>query len=256
MTKVFSRYDVLVNASSERLIALANAHVDVAILRAADQRGTPVYRSGRVRLLGTPDAVQFAVEAARNRPIARIADADGGPIATLLGCDRLSVRRDAVRVEFRSSFRVDVGIVRPLAEAHEDLAPMTFERAARDLAAELEAGFRSELLLRPDPDPAAGLRARYGVAPIEPGPLGDGSVRFAVGHAAATLRPDGADGVRLTCIGTEIRDGRQVTDIFEPLRGPRYELAPDDVERLAADIRAFLANRRERFTSPAGDSRR
>ena len=72
---------------------------------------------------------------------------------------------------------------------------MTYDDAARELVAELEAGFRSALLLRPDPDPAASARALRGLPPVEEGPLIDNSVRFAVGHASATLRPDGESGV-------------------------------------------------------------
>jgi hypothetical protein len=244
------------NASLERLMALVNERVWVAVVRAKDQHGPPVFRSGRLRLLAAPDDVQFAFEAARDRPIAQVVDADGAAIVTFLGRDRLSLANGRVRAEFRSSLRVDVaGRPFPAPEPDAEAATPCFAAVARELAAELEAGFRAALLLRPDPDPDASLRARHGVPPIEAAPLPDGSVRFAVGHAAATLRPGGA-GIRLICVGSEIRAGRQVTEIFEPAHGPHYDLGPHDVERLAADIRAFLSNRRDRFISPPDGSRR
>jgi len=73
--------------------------------------------------------------------------------------------------------------------------------------------------------------------------------RIAVGHASATLRPDGEGAVRLTCVGSSVRDGKQLADLFEPDTGNHYLFEPDDLERLAADIRAFLSNRRERFAA-------
>jgi hypothetical protein len=226
---------------------LAGAPVSVAILRAKDQLGASVYRAGRLELAGTPDDVGRAAAAARAEPIARVLDGDGSPVVTFLGRDRFALWNGRVRAEFRTSFRVDLDD-RPIpAPQSRGGAPVTFERAMRELAAELEAGFRSALLLRPDPDPDAGAGARAGNRPYESGPLSDGSVRFAVGHAAATLRPDGENGVRLTCIGSELWFGRQFTQTFEPLRGARYDLVSDEVERLGADVRAFLDNRRERF---------
>jgi hypothetical protein len=66
------------------------------------------------------------------------------------------------------------------------------------------------------------------------------------------LRPDGLDGLRLTCIGSSVRDGRQFADLFEPATGARYAFEPDDVVRLGADVRAFLSSRREGFVSYSG----
>ena len=99
--------------------------------------------------------------------------------------------------------------------------------------------------------PEASLRARYHVPPTEDGPLPDFSMRFAVGHNSATVRPFDDGIVRLTCIGSSVRDGRQVIDLFETAQGPQYALKPPDIERLANDIRAFLSNRRQRFASIA-----
>ena len=134
----------------------------------------------------------------------------------------------ALRVAFRPTFRIDVR-EEPFPPAPDPTVPMTYESATRELVAELEAGFRSALLLRPDPDPEAGARRRYGLPPVEEGPLLDNSVRFAVGHAAATLRPDRENGVRLTCIGLSVRAGLQLTDLFEPAAGAYYAFEPTDI---------------------------
>jgi hypothetical protein len=222
--------------------------VSVAIVRAKDQLGGSVRRRGCLRLSGTPADVRRTVDAAHALPLAQILDDDGSPLVTFLGRDRLSLWNGRLRVEFRSSFRVDLDD-RPFPPPvlRDEAPPVTFERAMRELAAELEAGFRTALLLRPDPDPDASASARAGHRPFEAGPLSDGSVRFAVGHATATLRPDGERGIRLTCVGSEVWFGRQFTQVFEPAAGSCYDFVADDVERLGADVRAFLNNRRERF---------
>jgi hypothetical protein len=225
----------------ERLKALDGNAVWVALLRAKDLDGAPVYRSGTFHLFDRPNAAE--------NPVTRIVDADGLPLVTFRGSDTLSVAGGALRVALRSSFRIDV-FDRPVApEPSAESAALNYERAARELVAELEAGFRSALILRPDPDPAASVRARHGLPPVEAGPLIDRSVRFAVGHASATLRPDAETGVRLTCIGSSVRGGKQFADLFEPAAGARYTFEPADVVRLGADIRAFLCNRRERFVA-------
>jgi hypothetical protein len=219
----------------------------VTLLRAKDQDGAAVYRSGIFRLFAQPPGGET--------PVTRIVDADDLAVVTFLGPDMLSLVDGALRAEFRSSFRVDVHD-RPLARADgDDNAVMTFEHAARELVTELEAGFRTALIVRPDPDPEASLRARYHVPPTEEGPLPDWSIRFAVGHNSATVRPHDDGIVRLTSIGSSLREGRQVIDLFEPARGPHYALARPDVERLAVDIRLFLSGRRDRFVPLSAHSR-
>ena len=225
----------------ERLKALDGSSVWIALLRAEVLAGTPVYRSGTFHLFDRP--------AAAGNPVTRIVDADGLPLVTFRGSDTLSVVDGALRVALRSSFRIEVFDHPVGARPFTAGSVSTYESAARDLVAELEAGFRSALIVRPDPDPAASERARHGLPPVEAGPLVDRSVRFAVGHASATLRPDGEHGVRLTCVGSSVRDGKQFADLFEPAAGARYAFEPGDVERLAADIRAFLSGRRERFAA-------
>ena len=224
----------------ERLRALDGAQVWVALLRAKELRGTPVYRSGTFHLFDRPNA--------GDNPVTRVVDAEGLPLVTFRGSDTLTVVDGALRVALRPSFRIDV-LDRPFAPEAPAGEGLTYQTAARVLVAELEAGFRSALLLRPDPDPEAGARALRGLPPVEEGPLIDNSVRFAVGHSSATLRPDGADAVRLTCVGSSVRDGKQFADVFEPAMGNRYAFEPADLERLGGDIRAFLSNRRERFAA-------
>jgi hypothetical protein len=233
-----------VDETFERLRALDGKPVWIALLRANDLIGTTVYRSGTFHLFDRLSAAE--------NPVTRILDANGLPLVTFRGSDTLSVVDGALRVVLRSSFRIDVldGEAAPAPSA--GVAAMTYDQAARELVAELEAGFRSALILRPDPDPAASARARHGLPPVEEGPLIDNSVRFAVGHASATLRPDSDDGVRLTCVGSSVRNGRQFADLFEPAAGARYAFEPDDIVRLGTDIRAFLSNRRERFVSYSG----
>jgi hypothetical protein len=88
---------------------------------------------------------------------------------------------------------------------------------------------------------------------LQPAPLLDTSVRFAVGHAAATLYPGAAGGIRLVCIASDVRFAQQFTTPFVPSRGAQYAFEAREIERLAADIRAFLSNRRERFTTVESD---
>jgi hypothetical protein len=217
-----------VTRAFERIIALDGARVWAAMTGTGVPRRPALVRHGTLRLPESPCDAQSLAELGRDDVLARIVDADGLAIVTLLGADALSLWNDLLSVDVRPSFRIDV-LARPFPEpAQSDVAPLTFEGAARDLAIELEAGFRSALLLQPQP-------------------LGDTSVRFAVGHAAATLYPDEPAGIRLICIGSEVRFERQFAIPFEPVRGARYRLEPRDVERLALDVRAFLSNRRERF---------
>jgi len=220
-----------------RLRALDGKRVWVALLRSKDARGAPVYLSGTFRLFDRPSAGA--------NPGTRIVDANGLSLVTFRGSDMLSVVDGNLRVALRPTFRIDVRDA-PFP-APGEAAPLDFERTTRELVAELEAGFRSALILRPDPEPDASARAQRGIPPVEDGPLVDRSVRFAVGHASATLRPEGTEGVRLTCIGSSVRAGKQFADLFEPAAGPHYAFAPDDVVRLGADVRAFLSNRREGF---------
>jgi hypothetical protein len=227
----------------DRLLALDGARVAVAILRAKDLRGLPVRRNGTLRV--TAD-VRHGVASHRDMPVAHVVDADELPIATLAGVDALSLAGEGVRCDVRPSLRIEVGADAGDAAASGDDA-FDYERATRDIAAELEAGFRAALRFRPDPAPDASVRARYGVPPIEDGPLSDASVRFAVAHASVTLRPDGPAALTLTCIESSIRHNRQFAAFFEPLRGVRYVLDGAEIERLTADVRAFLANHRERF---------
>jgi hypothetical protein len=239
------------SASLERLAALADGPVWVAILRAKDQLGGAVFRAGRLEMLSPPDETTDPL-VARAAPIARVVDPAGLPLVTVLGGDALSLWNGRVRAEFRSSMRVELDdrpIPPPLL--HEAAGAPTFQRAMRELAAELEAGFRATLLMRPDPDPDASARARAGVLSTDARPLSDGSVRFAVGHSAATLFPDAENGgIRLTCIGSAIRWGRQIVENYVPAAGPQYPLDPGAVERLGADVRAFLCDRRDGFVRP------
>ena len=231
--------NVTVDETFERLAALDGARVWVSIVRAVDQNGPAIFRSGEFHL--------FEPVAEGAQALTRITDADGLPLVTFLGTDTLSVVDGALRAEMRSSFRVDV-LDRPFPGTPlANDALVSYEHATRELVAELEAGFRSALLMRPDPDPDASLRARYRIPPIEEGPLSDWSMRFAVGHQSATIRPHDDGIVRLSCIGSSLRDGLQVTDLFEPAGGADYALTSPDIMRLANDIRAFLAGRLERF---------
>lgn len=231
----------------ERLKSLDGQPVWVALLRAKDQTGLPVYRSGEFRLFAQPpDEVA---------PVTRIVDADDLPVVTFLGPDMFSLAEGALRAQFRASFRVDV-LDRPFsAAANAEHDGLSFEGAMRELVAELEAGFRTALIMRPDPDPEASLRARYHVPPSEEGPLPDWSMRFAVGHNSATIRPHDDGIVRLTTIGSSLRGGRQVVDLFEPAQGPLYKLIPSDIARLAIDIRRFLSNRREFYVPKSAKAR-
>ncbi len=235
------------DAALERLIALDGVPVWASVLRAVDQYALPIVREGRLRLLETPETIGAAFEAANDVPVAQIVDVGDLPIVTVIGRDRIALLDDRLRVTFRPTMRVDIAGRPPVTPQVDDIPELTLAAVARDLAAELEAGFRAELLMRPDPDPPASLRARYGAPPIEPRPLDDGSVRFAVGHSAATLYPDGDLALRLVCVGSEIRFGRQYADRYDPVGGPRYVFVPEEIARLGADMRAFLSHRWEQF---------
>jgi hypothetical protein len=229
----------------DRLLVLDGVRVWVSIIRARDQRGRGVVRNGTLRLVAPADEVRRILEERRDDPIAQILDDDELPIVSLLGTDLLSMHNKLLSVEFRASFRVDI-IDRPFKPAFDDFVPMNYDRASRQLAAELEAGFRSLLLFRPDPEPGAGAPLRHGIPPPAPGPLKDNSVRFAVGHVAATLHPVD-DGIKITCILSEVRFQNQKVHTFRPASGEWYPLEDDAIERLGSDIRAFLCERGERF---------
>jgi hypothetical protein len=234
------------NKALERLVALDGVRVWPSIVRAPAQRGRGVVRNGTLALVLPPDDIARAQANREDEPIAQILDDDGCPIVSLLASDVLSTHNTLLSAEFRSSFRVDI-IDRPFRPAFDDYVPMSYDLAARQLAAELEAGFRSLLLFRPDPDPDAAAPLRHGVPKLAPGPLKDNSVRFAVGHVAATLHPDEA-GIRITCILSEVKFERQMVHVFKPLAGDRDALEHAEIERLGSDIRAFLCERGDRFT--------
>lgn len=229
----------------ERLLTLDGAGVWASIIRAPDQRGRGVVRSGTLRLVVPVADVARIVDERSDEPIAQIFDADDLPIVSILGTDGFSMHNTLLSVEFRSSFRVDI-LDRPFKPAFDDYVPMNYDRASRQLAAELEAGFRSLLLFRPDPDPNAGAPLRHGVPPPAPGPLKDNSIRFAIGHVAATLHQCD-EGIRITCILSEVHFQHQRVHTFRPIAGERYALDDDGIARLGADIRAFLCERGERF---------
>jgi hypothetical protein len=217
-----------VNKAFERIIALDGMRVWASLTNPGDPRALTAVRTGTLQLPESPCDAQSLAELARDDVLARIVDADALPLVTLLGGDTITLWNDLLSAELRPSLRIDV-LDRPFPQrpASEPESP-DFERTARELAAELEAGFRGALLL-------------------QPAPLLDKSVRFAVGHAAATLYPGPAGGMRLVCIGSEVRFDQQFAIPFVPARGALYAFEAGEIERLAADIRAFLSNRRERF---------
>src|SRR5665213_3243332 len=133
----------------ERLKSLDGQRVWVALLRAKDQTGAAVHRGGVFRLFSQPPG--------EKAPVTRIVDADDLPVVTFLGPDMFSLVDGALRAQFRASFRVDVldRSFPPVASA--STRDMSFEDAMRELVAELEAGFRTTLIMRPDPDPEASL---------------------------------------------------------------------------------------------------
>lgn len=227
------------NKAVEALIALDGRRASVSIIRAKDQRGMRILRTGTLGLALPADDVRVAVDNQLEEPIAIVIDETGLPYATFMGNDKYSIHKDLVSVEFRSSFRIDV-LPRPFPKpVYSDDPEMTYERASRELAAELEAGLRTMLLFRPDPDPGAGVRARHGVPATAASPLKDGSIRFAVGHLAATLFPDDA-GIRLMCVLSEVKPTFQRVHLLVPESGDRYTLDSASIERLGAHIRAFL----------------
>lgn len=214
----------------ERLQALDGKLVGVALVQSKLLGGLPVHRTGIFRMLERA--------APADNPVTRIVDEAGVPLVTFRGADQLTIIGPVLRVALRATFHVDVqdGPFPPVERPAQ--LRLNYQLTTREIVPELEAAFRRALIMRPNA--------------VEEGPLIDNSVRFAVGHASATLRPDGLDAVRLTCIGTSVRDGRQLADLFEPAAGARYAFEPDDVVRLGADIRAFLSSRREGFVSYSG----
>ncbi len=214
----------------ERLRALDGKEVGVALVQSKLLGGLPVHRTGIFRMFDRPNAA--------DNPVTRIVDAAGVPLVTFRGSDLVTVEGPVLRVALRATFHVDVqeGPFPPVVRPAQ--LRLNYQLTTREVVPELETAFRRALIMRP--------------SSVEEGPLIDNSVRFAVGHASATLRPDGLDGVRLTCVGTSVRDGRQLADLFEPAAGARYAFEPDDVVRLGADIRAFLSSRREGFVSYSG----
>jgi hypothetical protein len=216
------------SSALERLIALEGRPMWASIVRGAD---APVVRNGTLRLFEPDCDVQTLREAGPGETFARIVDAAGLPIVALRGGDPLSLFRNLLSAELGPAFRADL-LDRAFPDRAGAAGVRTYEAVARELHAELEAGFRSELLRQSEP-------------------LADRSVRFAVGHAAATLYPDGDYGIRLKCVFSEVRFEQQFTTIYVPPRGSRYVRAAAEVERLGADIRAFMSNERAGFTLAA-----
>lgn len=218
------------NETIERLRALDGKEVGVALVQSKLLGGLPVHRTGIFRMFDRPNEA--------DNPVTRILDAAGVPLVTFRGADMLTVIGPILRVALRATFHVDVqeGPFPPVERPAQ--LRLNYQLTTREVVPELEAAFRRALIMRPNS--------------VEEGPLIDNSVRFAVGHLSATLRPDGLDGLRLTCIGSSVRDGRQFADLFEPATGARYAFEPDDVVRLGADVRAFLSSRREGFVSYSG----
>lgn len=218
------------NETIERLQALDGKEVGVALVQSKLLGGLPVHRTGTFRMFERLNEA--------DSPVTRIVDGAGVPLVTFRGSDLLTVVGPLLRVALRPTFHVDVqdGPFPPVERPAQ--LRLNYHLTTREVVPELEAAFRRSLIMRPNS--------------VEEEPLIDNSVRFAVGHLSATLRPDGLDGVRLTCIGTSVREGRQLADLFEPAAGARYAYEPDDVVRLGADIRAFLSSRREGFVSYSG----
>lgn len=238
------------NKAVERLIALDGSRASVSIIRAKNQAGgAGVIRNGTLALVLTPDEVRATVAAGQEEPLAVIVDATGLPLVAVMGNDTFSLHGDIISVAFRATFRVDI-LARPFPRSLvADYEPMTYERAARELAAELEAGLRSMLLVRPDPDPSAGV-PRHGVPATASAPLRDNSVRFAVGHLAATLFPDDG-GIRLMCVQSEVKPTWQRVHLRVPITGEQFALEADDIEQLGAYIRAFLCGHHVDFIDAA-----
>jgi len=230
----------------ERLIALDGANVTLAMRRAKDQSLYPILRVGTLRLAVPSWALVNTIESRLDTVVARVFDEEHLPIATFIGRDRLATMNGRLHFELRPTFTIDV----ELRDPNVVPAPgymIDYARATRDVAAELEAGFRGDLRFRPDPDPAASLRASYGVSALDDRPLPDGSVRFAVGHASTALHPDGPAGLRLRCVEVRVERNHQIATDYELAFGCRYALESTDIRRLAADMRLFLSHRFERF---------
>jgi hypothetical protein len=232
----------------DRLIALDEQRVWASIVRGRDQRGRGVVRSGVLRLVLPPDALRRTVELRSDEPIAQIYDDAGLPLVSLLGTDTFTMfTNNLLSAQLRTTLRVDI-LDRPFRSAYDDFVPMSYERASRMLAAELEAAFRSLLLFRPDPDPDPDVRPRVlpGIPPASTGPLQDGSIRFAVGHVAVTLHPDDG-GMLMRCILSEVKFDWQRVHVFRPIKGEHYALDEAAIEELGSDIRSFLCEQADRF---------
>ena len=228
----------------ERLRALDGTPVNVSILRAPGLHGEAVIRAGTLRALSAKERRLPIVGAVTDRPIGCVDDDGGFAIATLLETDTFDIDFGPLRAILRPSFRIDVA-ADPFPIPPERLPD--FHAATRDIAAELEAGFRTALIVRPDPDPSAGIRADRGLPPVDTGPLSDGSVRFAIGHSSARLVPEGKGSIALVCTETVVREIEQVAERYVPQRGGTYALLPSEIRQLTSDIRAFLNGRREGF---------
>jgi hypothetical protein len=232
------------NAKSSRhaaLGALDRSDVWVRMHRSIDPTGPSIVRRGRFAVVG------------EHGP--QVVDEAGVAIVTIVERDVVTPTNRGVRVDLRPSFRIEIS-TRPFSlEPPHDDAAVGFDWATRDLAAEMEASFRGALLMRPDPNHGASVRAQHRVAPIEAASLRDHSVRFAVDHASVTLHPEGEAAIRLTCIQSTVRGVRQYVEHFQTPEGPRYPATAAAIERLAADMRAFLSGRHGHFTKCPSASR-
>lgn len=242
-------WELVPDQAPERLAALEGADVWVGIVRAVGGHGGAVVRAGRLRL-AVPAQRLLSIDHEQDGQI-RIADVVDEfkiAIATVLSTDTLWVFNGVIRAERRPSFFVEIYDRRPPG-VEEPSERLTYLRFSRDLTAELEAGLRESLVVRPDPDPPASWKAAYPSMFVPDSPQFDEhtSIQYAANMSYATVSPNGTNGARLSCLGITPRRGEAAYSIFEPAAGSTYSLTVSDLMRIGADIRSFLGGRRDGF---------
>lgn len=230
---------MLVDADSlRRLVDLDGSSVWISIVRARQPSGGAIVREGILRLKEAPASSR--VDAMPERILAEVVDGDDVRLAIILSTEILHRWNNIVRAERRLTFRVEVSD-QEFAGTHGGDPPCTYLKFARDLAAELEAGFREGVTFEPDPDPTASWEALYEEFFPQPAALTDGaSLNIAANSRSVIVRQNERGNIEVTFFAPVMRNGQLICGIFRRKKSDTVPCSSAGVQQLGWELRRFF----------------